>query len=60
MMALYDVKRYNRKKRTYHSQYSSNFNNILFFILKNLIFKKHDLIKNDDMKTDWLAITLKT
>ena len=27
-----------------------------FFVLKNLIFKKDDLIKNDDIKPDWLAI----
>ena len=28
----------------------------LFFIFKNLNFKKDDLIKNDDIKPDWLAI----
>ena len=28
----------------------------VFFFLKNLIFKKDDLIKNDDMMPDWLAI----
>ena len=28
----------------------------LFFIFKNLNFKKNDLIKNDDIKPDWLAI----
>ena len=34
MMTLNGVKRDNRKKRTHYSQYSSNFNKILFFILK--------------------------
>ena len=43
MMTLNGVKRYNRKKPTYYSQCSSNFSRILFFILKNLIFKKDDL-----------------
>ena len=50
MITLNGVKRDNRKKPTYYSQCSSNFNRILFFILKNLIFKKDDLIKNDDIK----------
>ena len=50
MMTLNGVKRNNRKKQTYCSQHSSNFNTILFFNLKNLIFKKDDLIKNDDIK----------
>ena len=40
-MALNGVNRDNRKKQTCCSQYSSNFNRILFFILKNLIFKRH-------------------
>ena len=43
MMTLNGVKRYNRKKPTYYSPCSSNFSRILFFILKNLIFKKDDL-----------------
>ena len=50
MMTLNGVKRNNRKKQTYCSQHSSNFNTILFFNLKNLIFKKDDLIKNHDIK----------
>ena len=50
MMTLNDVKRDNRKKPTYYSQCSSNFNRTLFFIIKNLIFKKDDLIKIDDIK----------
>ena len=49
-MTLNGVKRNNRKKQTYCSQNSSNFNTILFFNLKNLIFKKDDLIKNDNIK----------
>ena len=28
----------------------------LLFIFKNLIFKKDDLIKNDDVKLDWPTI----
>ena len=56
MMTLKGVKRDNRKKPTYYSQCRSNFNRILFFILKNLIFKKDDLFKNDGIKPDWLAI----
>ena len=55
-MALNGVKCNNRKKPTYYRQCSSNFNSMLFFILKNLIFKKFDLIKNDDIKPDCLAI----
>ena len=56
MMTLNGVKRDNRKKPTCYSQCSSNLNRILFFILLNLIFKKDDLIKNDDIKPDWLAM----
>ena len=55
-MTLNGVKRNNRKKPTYYSQCSPNFNRMLFFILKNLIFLKDDLIKNHDIKPDWLAI----
>ena len=55
-MTLNGVKRNNRKKPIYCSQCSSNFNRLLFFILKNLVFKKVDLIKNDDIKPDWLVI----
>ena len=51
MMILNGVKR-NNKKKTYYSQCSSNFNRILFFILKIPIFKREDLIKNDDIKPD--------
>ena len=32
------------------------FNRILFFILKIPIFKRDDLIKNDDIKPDWSFI----
>ena len=56
MVTLNDVKHDFRKKPTHYSQCSSNFNRILFFILKNLIFKKDDLIQNDDIKPDWRAI----
>ena len=56
MMTLNGVKRNNRKKPTYCSQCSLNFNRMLFFILKYRIFKKDDLIKNDGIKPDWLAI----
>ena len=49
MMTLNGVKRNNRKKPTYYSQCSTNFNRIIF---KNLNFKKDDLIKNDDIKPD--------
>ena len=55
-MTLNGVKRDDRKKPTYYSQCSSNFNRIVFFILKILIFKKDDLNKNDDIKLDWLAM----
>ena len=55
MMILNGVKR-NNKKKTYYSQCSSNFNRILFFILKIPIFKRDDLIKNDDIKPDWSFI----
>ena len=42
-----------RKKPTYYSQCNSNFNIVFFIIiLKNLIVKKVDLIKNDDIKPD--------
>ena len=58
MTTLNGAKRNNRKKRTYYSQCSSNSNSILLFILKNLIFKKVDLIKNHDVTPDWLAIKL--
>ena len=56
MMTLNDLKRNNRNKPTYYSQCSSKFIWILFIIFKNLIFKKDDLIKNDDIQPDWLAI----
>ena len=52
MMTLNGVKRNNRKKPTYCSQCSLNFNRMLFFILKYRIFKKDDLIKNDGIKPD--------
>ena len=52
-MILNGVKHSNKKKATYYSQCSSNFNRILFFILKIPIFKRDDLIKNDDIKPDW-------
>ena len=55
MMILNGVKR-NNKENTYYSQCSSNFNRILFFILKIPIFKRDDLIKNDDIKPDWSFI----
>ena len=55
-MTLNDVKRNKRNKPTYYSQCSSYFIWIMFFIFKNLIFKKDDLIKNDDIKPDWLTI----
>ena len=44
-MTLNGVKRNNRKKTKYYSKCSSNYNRILLFIFKNLIFKKDDLIK---------------
>ena len=57
MMTLNGVKRDSRKKPTYHSQFSSNFNRILNFVLKDMIFKQDDLIKNDDIKPDRLKCT---
>ena len=57
MMTLNGVTRINRKKPTYYSQRNSNVNRILLYILKNLIFKKDDLIKkDDDITLDLLAI----
>ena len=56
MITLNGMKRNNGKKQTYYGQCSSNFNRILFCILKNLVFKKDDLIENNDIKPDWLAI----
>ena len=50
------VKRNNRNKPTYYSQCSLNSSRNLLFILKNPIFKKDDLIKNNGITPDWLAI----
>ena len=54
MMTLNDVKGNNRKKPTYYSQSISDFNRILFFVLKIRFLKKVYVIKNDDIKPDWL------
>ena len=43
-------KRENRKEPTCHSQCNSIFNRTLFFILENLVFKKHNLVKSDEIK----------
>ena len=56
MMTLNGFKQNNSKKPTYFSQYSLNFSRILLFILKNLIFTKDNLIKNDDIKPGWLTM----
>ena len=37
------------KKLTYDSQFTTNSNEISFFILENLISKKDDFIKKDDV-----------
>ena len=37
------------KKLTYDSQFTTNSNGISFFILENLISKKDDFIKKDDV-----------
>ena len=58
MMTLNGVKRYYRKKPTYYSKCSSNFNRFFFFILKNLIFKKDDLIPNFENVENLLKLTV--
>ena len=52
MMTLNDVKGNNRKKPIYYNQSISDFNRILFFVLKIRFLKKVYLIKNDDIKPD--------
>ena len=51
-MMIFNGVKHNNKEKTYYIQCSSNFNRILFFILKIPIFKREDLIKNDDIKPD--------